>query len=102
VQLAPWKARRQLLLGKLVHTPPVNMSPQDYSVMFTKEIARYFPQIGKKTIRIDELMIYQGNNDSTAKIYVPTIIKFLCLLEDIDFLLPILASVTAIILWLFY
>jgi len=102
VNRTPWNARRQLLLGKLVHTPRVDMSPQDYSAMFTKEMARYFPQVGKKTARIDELMIYQSDNDSSAKIFVPTIVKAFCWLEDIDFLLPVLASVAAILLLLFY
>jgi hypothetical protein len=97
LQPSPMRARRELMAGRPVHTPAFGTGIENYAIDIGKEIDRYFPKIGKTRVTFETSWSAMGGK--IEKVNVPPVIRALCWIEDLDFLLPILANVGAVALW---
>lgn len=96
VQPSPMRARRSLLSGKPLHTPTIGLELEEFVPQVEKEIDRYFPKIGRHKAQSEAS---QGSGECHIKIEVPVVVRAVCWIENIDFLLPIAANCAALLLW---
>lgn len=95
-QPSPMRARRVLLSGKPVHTPSIGLEIEEFAARFEKEVDRYFPSFGSQKVT------FEATRDSSGcrvKLNVPQAVQAVCWIENLDFLLPIVANVAAVCLW---
>ena len=100
VQSSPMRVRRELLAGRSVHTQKIGLEIESFVAQIDKEIDRYFPHIGKAFVTFDATKDATGVHLSNLK--VPRIVRLMCWIENIDFMLPVLANVVAVALWVFH
>ncbi len=97
VHASPMRVRRELAtrsensLAKDIH------ELEAFRVQAQKDIDRYFPRVGSPKVTFDTVCNATGCHLKNLK--VPRVVKIACLIEDIDFLLPIFANVSAISFW---
>ena len=97
VQPSPMRARRSLMSGRPLHTPTKGITIEEYPTKVEKELRRYFPKIGGKWV---DYATSQDNAGCHLHITnVPVVIRALCCLENIDFLLPVIANIGALCVW---
>ena len=97
VQPSPMRARRELLAGRPVHTAKLGLEIESFAAQIEKEIARYFPRVGKIAVTYDVTQDAKGVRLSNLK--VPRIVHVVCWIENFDFLLPVIANVVAVAFW---
>lgn len=98
VQPSPMRARRQLLEGRPVHTPTIGIDIEAFLAQVDKEIDRYFPYFGKTRVTFEATQDASGCH--LEKVSVPRAVRAVCWLETGDFLLPLLANLIALTLWI--
>lgn len=96
VQISPARARRLLRKGSPVYAPTLNISLEEFTEKIADEIERYFPSIGKLEAKY---ITSQDDSGCSVEIQVPRLVWLLSLLEDIDYGLPIIANIMAVIVW---
>ena len=93
---SPMRARKRLLMGKLVDPSEFPKDLEDFVAKGKRDIHRYFPFTWKRHIH-DK---YSSSADGyELKIEVPWQVRLLARFEDIDFLSPLIANVIALVLW---
>src|SRR5260370_17226162 len=97
VQPSPMRARRSLLAGRPLHTPTLGIEIEQFITQVEKEVSRYFPKIGGKKVECQISQDYQGCHIQISN--VPIIVRVLCWMETMDFLLPIIANIPALRAW---
>jgi hypothetical protein len=97
LQPSPMRARRELIAGRPVHTPTMGIELANFVTQVNQEVDRYFPRIGKDIVTFSATQ--EGMSCHLSEVKVPSAVRTLCWVGDIDFLLPILANLVAIGLW---
>ncbi len=95
-QSSPMRVRRILLSGRTLHTPSTGIDIEEYAEQAEKEVERYFPGIGNQRVDFKAIRDHAGCH---IEIKVPAIVRAVCWIENLDFLLPIIANILAIALW---
>lgn len=95
-QPSPMRTRRILLSGKTLHTPSAGINIEEFAEQAEKEVERYFPMIGNQRVNFQAIQDHAGCH---IEIKVPPIVRAVCWIENLDFLLPIFANILAIALW---
>lgn len=95
-QPSPMRARRILLSGKTLHTPSAGIDLMEFTEQAKKEVERYFPGIGSQRVNFQA---FQGGAGCHVDIKVPAIVRAVCWIENLDFLLPIIVNILAIAFW---
>ena len=97
-QSSPMRVRRILLSGKTLHTPSTGIGIEEFAEKAEKEVERYFPGIGNKKVDFKAIQDHAGCH---IELKVPAIVRAVCWIENLDFLLPIIANILAIALWIY-
>jgi len=97
-QSSPMRARRILLSGRTLHTPSTGIDIEEFVDKAKKEVERYFPGIGSKKVDFSAIQDHVGCH---IELKVPAIVRAVCWIENFDFLLPIIANILAISLWIY-
>lgn len=63
-----------------------------------EDIDRCFPRIGRARVTYEA--VFDASGARVTHMEIPRIVRFVCLLEDFDFLLPVVANIGAGSLWL--
>jgi len=95
-QPSPMRARRILLSGRALNTPSTGIDIQEFAERVEKEIDRYFPSVGNRRVKIQTIQDHAGCH---IKLDVPVIVRTVCWIENLDFLLPIIANILALSFW---
>ena len=97
VQRSPMRVRRELP-NRTERTLRGSMEELNaFETKTQKEVDRYFPRIGKFKVSFE--VMADGTGCHVLNFSVPRVVRVACWIENIDFLLPILANVAAIAIW---
>jgi len=98
LQPSPMRARRELMAGKVYTTNAGGLEEYDKSrTDFQQKVDRWFPQLGKHKVTFNST--FGGGAAEMTSVKVPTAVRLLCWIENLDFVLPILANIVGVGLW---
>ena len=97
VQPSPMRARREMFSRTERRFVSGSDVMEEFRAQAQQDVERLFPKIGKATVTFDITQDVSGNHIVNMK--VPRIVRLVCWLENVDYLLPILANVFAVGLW---
>ena len=98
IQPSPMRARRELPTRMRFKLYTEITALETFQVQVQKDVDRYFPQIGKSKVTFKTTM--DSNGCHVTEMKVPRVVRALCWIENFDFLLPVLANLSAVGLWL--
>lgn len=99
VQISCTRARQLLKNGSPVHAPTLGIKLEEFTEQVADEVERYFPSIGKLETKYSTS---QTGSQCHVEIQAPMLVWVLSLLEDIDYALPVIANIIAMIAWIIY
>jgi hypothetical protein len=97
-QLSPVRALRILLSGRSLNTPSTDIDIQEFVKRVEKEVERYFPSLGNCRVKIQTTQDHTGYH---IKLDVPVIARIVSWIENLDYLLPIIANILALSFWIY-
>ena len=99
IHASPMRARRELAtrIDKTLFSGTDAL--EAFRSRVQSDVNRYFPHVGKTRVTFE--FMQDANGCQVRNLKVPRFVKLLCRLEDIDFLLPIVANVIAVSMWVY-
>ena len=97
VQISCTRARQLLRKGSPVHAPILSIKLEEFTEQVANEVERYFPSIGQLKAKYTTS---QTGSQCSVEIQVPKLVWMLSLLEDIDYALPVIANIIAMVIWI--
>ena len=97
VMPSPMRARRELLDRTEYRFLSGTDVMDDFRARVQNDVNRWFPRVGEAKVTFE---ISQDASGSHVKnMAVPRVVRVFCWIENIDFLLPVMANVVAVGLW---
>lgn len=109
-----YAALRYIYYGMLVRSSPMRMRRElphrtepaigvdqhalnTFTARAQKDVDRYYPRVGRTIVSFQTRLDAEGGH--VFDMQIPPMVRVACWIENIDFLLPILANVIAVCLW---